>query len=135
MNSAASDSTPPVLPKRTELPALSAAESRQWAVFLHLAGFANYVGIPFGSILGPLVLWLLKRDQSEFVNECGKEALNFHLSMLIFSLISIPLIFVFVGFFTLLAISIIEIIFTIIAMVKASDGEIYRYPLSIRFIS
>lgn len=55
--------------------------------------------------------------------------------MLIFSLISIPLIFVFVGFFTLLAISIIEIIFTIIAMVKASEGEVYRYPLSIRFIS
>lgn len=113
---------------------MSAASERQWGLFLHLSSLSGYLGIPFGSILGPLVLWLIKKDQSAFVDENGKEALNFHLSMLLYVVISIPLLFVFIGFVTIPLIGILEIVFTIIAAVKASDGQLYRYPLSIRMV-
>lgn len=101
---------------------------------LHLSSLSGYIGVPFGSIVGPLVIWLIKKDQSAFIDENGKDALNFHLSMLLYLIISIPLMFVLVGFISLLAIPILEIVFSIIAAVKASEGQWFRYPLTIRMI-
>ncbi len=125
----------PVPPKFPgESPRMDPRDERQWVTFLHLSGFAGYL-IPFGSIIAPLVMWLLKRDQSALVDDQGKESLNFHLSMLLFYLISIPLMFVFVGFFTAIAVLIVEIVFMVIAAVKSNEGEVYRYPVTIRFVS
>ena len=107
---------------------------RQWAMGLHLSSLSGFIGVPFGSIVGPLVIWLIKKDQSDFLNESGKDALNFHLSMLLYTLISIPLLFVLIGFVTILVIPVLEIVFSIIAAVKASEGQWYRYPLAIRMI-
>ncbi|MCB1230893.1 MAG: DUF4870 domain-containing protein [Verrucomicrobiae bacterium] len=113
---------------------MSVEEERQWAMFLHLSAFSGFV-IPFGSIVAPLVMWLVRRDRSAFVDEQGKEAVNFQISILIYTFISIPLCFVLIGFFTLFAASILEIIFTIMAAVRASEGRHYRYPLTIRMIT
>ncbi len=126
---------PPTPPPHPAVAPLSVHEERQWSLFAHLSGLLGYLGLPFGSVFGPLVIWLVKRDRSALVDENGREALNFHLSMLLYALISLPLALVFVGFLTLLAIPIVEIVFTIIGALKASEGECYRYPLTIRFVT
>jgi len=108
-------------------------EEKTYAMFCHLAAFAGFF-IPFGNILGPLVVWLLKKQESTFVDAHGKESLNFQITMSIGAVISAVLIFVLVGFFLLGIIVIVEIILVIIATMKANNGEQYSYPLTIRFI-
>lgn len=100
----------------------------------HLLAFCGLLGVPFGNILGPLVIWLIKREESPFVDACGKEALNFQISMTIYTLIAGLLILAAVGLVLLPAIIIVNVIFTIIASIRASEGKIYQYPLTIRFI-
>src|SRR5580700_3205339 len=91
--------------------------ARQWGMACHLAGFAHYM-FPFGGIFGPLVVWLSKKDQWAFVDGQGREAINFHLTMLIFELISIVLMIVLIGFFMLLALELFKVIVMVIAIVK-----------------
>lgn len=104
------------------------------ALFVHLSAFSIFVGIPFGWIIGPLVIWLIFRDRSAFIDEHGKEALNFQISYTIYSMISLILCLILIGFLLLAAIGILWFIFVIIATVRASNGEGYRYPFTIRFI-
>ena len=109
------------------------ADERNWATGCHLAAFAGYItGIGF--ILGPLVVWLLKRDTSAFVNDQGKEAVNFQITMLLAFIVSCVLIIVLIGIPLLIAVGIIDLVFTIIAAIKASEGVAYRYPLNLRLI-
>jgi len=106
-----------------------------WATFTHLAAFAGLLGIPFGSIIGPLVLWLIKKNEMPFVDYNGKEALNFQISIAIYMIASTPLLCG--GPLILLAViplAIVGLIFTIIAAIKANNGEYYRYPITIRII-
>lgn len=105
---------------------------RSYTLGLHLSGLATLVGIP--SIVGPLVMWLIKKDESDFIDRHGKSAVNFHLTMLIASIISLILIIVLIGFFLLIAIGILVVVFAIIAAVKAQNGEEYTYPMSIPFL-
>jgi len=111
-----------------------ASEEKNWAVLTHLSALSIFIGIPFGNIIGPLVMWLIKKDVFPFVDEQGKEALNFQISMTIYILISAILIVVLIGFILLPLCLICDLVFTIIAALKASDGEHYRYPLTIRFL-
>lgn len=108
------------------------AEEKTWAMLCHLAGLAVLV-IPFGNIFGPLILWAMKKDQSTWVNAHGREALNFQLSLTIYALLSLPLIFVLIGIPMLLACGLGGFILPIIAGVRAGNGERFRYPLTIRF--
>lgn len=105
---------------------------RSYTLGLHLSALATLVGIP--SIVGPLVMWLIKKDESDFIDRHGKSAVNFHLTMLIASVVSAILIIVLVGIFLLIAIAVLIVVFSIIAAVKAQNGEEYTYPMSIRFI-
>ncbi|MBF0197316.1 MAG: DUF4870 domain-containing protein [Planctomycetes bacterium] len=100
----------------------------------HLLAFVGYIGVPFGNILGPLVLWLIKKDESEFIDSCGKESINFQISIMIYSVISGLLCFVFIGFPMLFAVLIANVIFVIMAAIKTNEGEDYRYPFTIRFL-
>jgi len=100
----------------------------------HVIALCGFIGIPFGNILGPLVVWLLKREEDPFIDAQGKEALNFQISMTIYALVSLILIFILIGFVLLFAIAIVNIVLVIIASIKAYNGESYRYPLTIRFI-
>lgn len=99
----------------------------------HLAALAGYI-IPFGWIIGPLVVWLIKREESAYVDYHGKEALNFQISVLIYGIISVFLVFILIGIPILIALGIYQVVMIIIATIKASNGEYYRYPLTIRFL-
>ncbi len=107
---------------------------RIWAMFCHLSAFAGFI-IPFGSIIGPIIVWSIKRDQYPLVDDQGKEAINFQISMLIYFIISAVLILLLVGIPLLIAIFFFRIIITVVAAVKANEGVRYRYPVSIRFIN
>ncbi|MFV1970078.1 MAG: DUF4870 domain-containing protein [Acidimicrobiia bacterium] len=105
-----------------------ASDSRGWAVAAHLLPLVSIY------IIGALVIWLIKRDEDEFVEEHAREALNFQLSVLIYGLVSLLLIVILIGFFLLLAVGIFALVMSIIAAVKAAKGEPYRYPLTIRMV-
>lgn len=109
-------------------------DARTWAMFCHLAGLAGCVLPLAGNIVGPLVLWQLKKEQFPYVDEQGKEAVNFQISITIYAIVSIMLSFLCIGFFLLAGVIIFNFIFLLIAAVKANDGQYYRYPLAIRFI-
>ncbi len=108
-------------------------DDKNMGIVVHVASFAGYL-IPFGSILGPLIVWLMKRDEIPFVDECGRNCLNFKISMLIWVMVSFVLMFVGIGFILIGLLAIIDIVLTIIAAMKASEGVCYKYPLSIQFL-
>jgi uncharacterized Tic20 family protein len=116
-----------------ELLPLPSAEARQWAMFCHLAAFCGLV-FPFGSLLGPLIMWQWKRDLDPFVDAQGKEALNFQLTVAIVSMICFVLMFVLVGFALFGLVVIAAAILAIIAAIKANEGQPYRYPFTWRLI-
>jgi uncharacterized Tic20 family protein len=93
-----------------------------------------YVVSLFFPIIGPLVIWLLKKDESSFINYHGKEYFNFFISYTVYSVISGILIFLIVGIFLLWILGIMALVFTIIAAVKAYEGNEYRFPLVFRVI-
>jgi len=127
-------------------------QEKNSALFAHLASFGSLI-FPFGNIIGPMIVWLIKKDQSAFVDEHGKESLNFQITYTIILLILVGLgagfaissgfrgfeggIALSIIFFLILIIfyALMALVFVIIAAVKASKGEMFRYPMSIRFIS
>jgi uncharacterized protein len=115
-----------------EIRVLSETE-RNWAMFCHLSAFAGFF-VPFGGVIGPLVIWLSKRDESTWINENGKASLNFQLSMLLYMVLVIPLCLIIIGIPLLIILGALKVVFIIIASVKASKGEEFRYPLAIPFI-
>jgi hypothetical protein len=114
--------------------ALEEKRANTWAMSAHLSAFIGFIGIPFANIFGPLVIWLLKKDELEIVNRHGIESLNFQISMTIYFLISILLCFVIIGFLLIALIVVANIILVIQAAVEASKGKMYHYPATIRFI-
>ncbi len=108
-------------------------DAKTFGMLCHLIAFSGFI-IPLGNIIGPLVVWLLKKDEFEFVNDQGKESLNFQISIIIYAIISAILIVVIVGIFLLIALGIFAIVMIIIAAVRANEGIRFRYPLNIRFL-
>lgn len=109
------------------------SEESNMAFLAHLIAFSGFF-VPFGGFLGPLVVWLTKKDESEYIDFHGKESVNFNLSMMIYFFISCILCLVIIGFFMLFALCIFRFVVTIIASIKAKDGEYYEYPLNLRLI-
>ena len=99
----------------------------------HLSALAGYI-IPLGNIIGPLIFWLMKKDQYPEVNRQGKESLNFQISMVIYLIISAFLILLIIGIFLLIALGLLNLILVIVAAVKSSQGERFKYPLTIEFV-
>lgn len=110
------------------------AEERQWAMFAHLSALAGLI-IPFGSIIGPLVIWLIKKDTMPFVNDQGKEALNFNITVAIAAVVCWILFFILIGFVLLPILVIVWLVFVIIGTLKANEGTAYRYPFTLRLVS
>ncbi len=104
-----------------------------WAVIMHLSGFSGCV-IPSGHLLGPLVLWLIKRTDSPVLDRTGKEVLNFQISYTIYAIAASALMLVLVGFLLLPVVLIAWVVLIIVAAVKTSNGEDYRYPFTIRLL-
>ena len=110
-------------------------EDNQLIVITHLSQLVTFV-LGFGSLIIPLVLWATQKDRIYKMDEHGKEIVNFQLSILIYVIISIPLILVFgLGILFLILIGILSFVVPIINAIKASNGEIPKYPLSLNFIS
>ena len=102
-------------------------------MFAHLSALAGYI-IPFGNIIGPLIIMVMKKGQSAFVEDQARESLNFQITVMIAVIISVALMFCVIGFFILPVLGIVNIVFIIIAAIKANGGEPYRYPMTIRFV-
>ncbi len=110
-------------------------EERNWAVGCHLAALGGYlVSFAFAQLLAPLTVWLLKRNDGSFIDQQGKEVLNFQLSILIYAMICLLLFFLVIGMLLIVPLIIFGFVCPIIGAVKASEGVEYRYPLCIRFI-
>ncbi len=109
-------------------------QDKTFGMLCHLLGLAGLVFWLFGNILGPLIMWLVKKDTSEFVDDQGKESLNFQISITIYSVAAGILSLILIGVPLLFAIAIFDIVMIIIAAVQANNGVGYRYPLCIRFI-
>ena len=109
-------------------------EEQNWAMICHLSALAGFL-IPFGNILGPMIVWLIKRGEMPLDDSNGKEALNFQITVSIGVLICIPLMFVLIGIPLMFAVGLGALILTIMAAVKVSNGEFdYKYPLTIRLL-
>jgi len=106
---------------------------RNWAMFCHLSAFAGFF-FPFGGIIGPLICWLSKKDESLWLYINGRNSLNFQLSIMLYIVLTIPLCFIIIGFPIIGMLVILKVICIIIASVKASKGESFKYPLVIPFI-
>jgi uncharacterized Tic20 family protein len=115
-----------------ETPAVPGKEARTWAMLCHLLALSGFC-IPFGNVLAPLILWAIKRDDDPFIDDQGKEALNFQLTMTIAVVISMVLIFVAIGLLLLIVLAIFQLVMIIMASVAANEGRAYRYPVAIRF--
>lgn len=131
------DETPPPVPP-LESHTLEPTE-KTWAIAAHLASVAGWVGIPMGHILAPLIVWLIKKDESEFVRSQALESLNFQISMTIYAIAAAALAITIIGLVVaipaIIALAIGDIIYTIIGALRVSQGEAYRYPLTIRLVS
>lgn len=122
--------TPPFTPAPISM---SESDARMWAMLAHLSALSGLVtGI--GSLVAPIIIWQIQKDKSAFVNYHGKEAVNFQITMALAFAVSFVLMFIVIGVFLISIVGIVWLVFTIIAAVKANNGEYYRYPLTIRFI-
>ncbi len=108
-------------------------DERMWAMLCHLSALAGYV-IPLGNIFGPLIVWIMKRDEFPLVEDQGKESLNFQISLFIYVIVAAILIIVLIGIPILIALALFDLVMVIIAGIKANEGVKYRYPVTIRFL-
>jgi uncharacterized Tic20 family protein len=106
---------------------------RNWGMLCHLSAFAGYF-FPFGGIIGPLICWLSRKDESAWIDENGKAALNFNLSILLYTILVAPLCFIIVGFLFIGLLMLLKLIMVIIASIKTAKGERFKYPMAIPFI-
>jgi uncharacterized Tic20 family protein len=109
-------------------------DEKTWGMLCHLSALAGFI-IPFGNIIGPLIIWLLKREEYPFVADQGKESLNFQISILVYIAVGMVLVLLLVGFAILAVVGLFSLIMIILASVKANEGVVFRYPLCIRFIN
>ena len=101
----------------------------------HLSALVGLIVPLIGIVLGPLAVWLARRDESAFVAEHAREALNFNISVLLAAIACMLLMLVFVGFLLGTALFVAWLVLTLIAAIKASEGATYRYPFSLRFVT
>jgi uncharacterized Tic20 family protein len=104
------------------------------AMLCHLLSFCVFVLPSLGNIIGPLILWLVKKDQDPLVDATGKAVLNFQISVTIYGIICSLLIFIGIGLVLLPILAILTIIYTIIGALKANEGQVYKYPFTIQFL-
>lgn len=111
-----------------------------WAMLCHLCGLVGYLGNGIGNVIGPLLVWLIKKDEIPEVERHGKEALNFNISILLYGAILVVVTMASLGFAALLtvpagiALFVFHLVCTIQAAIKANNGEDYEYPLTIRLV-
>jgi uncharacterized Tic20 family protein len=123
-----------IVQENTELQRTDDKQVRIWGMLCHATALIGIIGIPLGNIAGPLIIWLLKKNTNTFVDQQGKESLNFQLSMTIYALFGALLFLMKMGMFLLLIIAGINFILIVLASIKALNGESYTYPYKFQFI-
>ena len=103
-------------------------DDKTWAILSHVLTFV-------GGFIAPLVIYLIKKDESPFVRQHAVESLNFQISVTVYTMVAFLLVFLLVGFFLLPLLGICTLILVIVASIKASEGHMFRYPLTLRLIS
>ena len=112
---------------------LQTTEQKQMGLFLHLSQLANVIFFPLG-IIAPILIWQTQKDKIPALDAHGKMVTNWMISMTIYAFASFVLMFVLIGFLTILAVGLMGIIFPIIGAIKANNGEFWEYPLTIKFL-
>jgi uncharacterized protein len=107
--------------------------ARNSAVAAHLSTFAGLV-VPFGSVIGPLAVWLTRRDRDPFIDQAGREALNFGITIAIYGAVLLVAALMLVGIPLLVVGVVAWVVLGSLAAVKASEGQAYRYPLTMRLV-
>ena len=122
-------------PQATQVaaPAEREQQVRQWSLFLHLSQLAGVL-LPLAGLIAPIVLWQVKKDELPELDAHGKVIANWIISELIYGFVFFLLTFVLIGVPLLLVLSFLSIIFPVIGAIKANNGELWRYPLSLSFI-
>ncbi len=135
---------------------LQEREARNWAMLCHLSALLLFVGVPFGNVFGPLILWMVKGKESSFVDDQGREAVNFGITMtIVYALliisaimwIGVPFFLTFLnqGFAALFAVSatawvavfifpLVHFLMIIVGAIQAANGKYHRYPFTLRFL-
>lgn len=108
-------------------------EQHTWAMFCHLSALAGLL-FPFGSVIGPLIVWLVKKEEMPLVAEHGRKSLNFQLTMMIAYIVCFMLMFVVVGVILLPLVALFSLIMVVVSAIKANDGKEVKYPMAIEFI-
>jgi hypothetical protein len=116
-------------------PAPTSSDVRTWCVLCHASALLGLFFHFLGDILGPLIVWLMKRGDSPEIDAYGKESLNFQISMLIYDAVAAILCIVLIGIPILIGLWVLNTVLVIIASIKAGQGQFYRYPFTIRFIN
>lgn len=114
-------------------PAVTKDPAHLWAMLCHLSALAGFL-LPFGSLIGPIVVWQLKKNESPFIDDQGKEAVNFQLSVFLYMLGSMLLMYIGIGILLLGAVVITTLVLIVVAALKANQGVAYRYPFKINWI-
>ncbi|MCA1745627.1 MAG: DUF4870 domain-containing protein [Bacteroidales bacterium] len=107
--------------------------NNNWAMLCHLSALAMFV-FPLGNVLGPLIVWLLKKEEMPLVEREGKEALNFQITISLFALVAGLLTFILIGIPLLVLIGLVNLVFIVLAALEASNGRPYTYPFNLRLI-
>jgi uncharacterized protein len=115
-------------------PAPPSENERTWGMLAHLSALAGVVVWLLGCVLGPLTVWLTRREQSPFVAAHALEALNFNITVVLAAVVCMLLMLVFVGFILGAALFAVWLVLTLIAAIRASEGGLYRYPFSLRLV-
>jgi uncharacterized protein len=112
----------------------TSSDIRTWCVLCHASALLGLFFHFLGHLLGPLIVWLVKRGDSAEIDAHGKESLNFQISMLIYDAIAAILCLVLIGIPILIGLWVLNTVLVIIASIQASEGKLYRYPITIRLI-
>ncbi len=132
------------------VPQMNQQDERLWGMLCHLTALSGFIGVPLGWILGPFLVWLIKKDASQFVDAQGKSSMNFQISILIYEIIlcligltgflaivadaNTAVVLMILAGLALIVLGVFEIVQVIIASIAAKDGRSHRYPISIQFI-
>jgi uncharacterized Tic20 family protein len=130
------ESNTPTPPEAQTQPDTAAAPENETllACLTHLMPLAGFVLPALGTLLGPILWWALMKDKSPAVRDHGPEVINFAISLSIYTLACIPLVFLLIGIPLLIVLSVGMVVLAIIGAVKAANGEAFRYPLILRFL-
>ncbi len=112
---------------------IQSVDVNTWCLLIHLSQFCGYL-LPFAGLVVPIILWQIRKNEAEIIDQHGKVVVNWIITEIIYFVISFILVFLIIGIPLLLALIVASIAFPIIGAIKANNGEVWRYPMSFKFV-